>query len=646
MNMYGDPLGVASGAGGGFSGFDWRRMTDPNSLWSFVEQTVRVSLATRLNSGTWWIDALLAVACVYAIGLAVQTWSKVLPYLKRLTRVEPWIEWTVKVGCFLFGKTRFGEYLSVRFRQTILLERTVSLVTSDKTINSLFDPLSALCAELLAKYREEQRSLGHTTDNVGELIVREGEKESCVVPESGFVQRFRFNDVLFDYVRSSPLITIYGDQDRKRENHTLKLSCRVPRSSGADPFKPLVDEAFRRAAERKHSTGWNQKLFRNAPDGKWVESNPPGSRQLETVVLRGNLRDQIVRDIDDFASHEMFYREIGIPFTRRYLFAGTPRSGKTSLIKALATAKKRHIHYLSLSAVASDDQLMELLNPKNVEYGGTLLVIEDIDCASDAVLDRRILDSRRGSDRKNRTDRDAARRKSAVDWTHDPADAKSSSSSSSSEDGKLKDAASPRGITLAGLLNVLDGVVSTDGQILIATTNHPERLDAALVQPGRFHRRFDFELADSDQFRRLFELFFKRTVATDVLDRFKPGVVSPAEICNQFLCSLEDPDLAVARIVELSHNGSNVASFNAPVKGFSLLPSLPSNSPAPILAKSSDQAADRVQIDDPTPVVKDTAASVESNSMDLFVPQSRATPKVPPQEPVAQEFLSLKQVSV
>ena len=41
------------------------------------------------------------------------------------------------------------------------------------------------------------------------------------------------------------------------------------------------------------------------------------------------------------------------------------------------------------------------------------------------------------------------------------------------------------GVTLSGLLNALDGVSSREGRVLFLTTNHPERLDAALVRPGR-----------------------------------------------------------------------------------------------------------------------------------------------------------------
>lgn len=44
-------------------------------------------------------------------------------------------------------------------------------------------------------------------------------------------------------------------------------------------------------------------------------------------------------------------------------------------------------------------------------------------------------------------------------------------------------------LNLAGLLNVLDGVVDTPGRIVIMTSNHPEKLDPALIRPGRINKQ-------------------------------------------------------------------------------------------------------------------------------------------------------------
>ena len=56
------------------------------------------------------------------------------------------------------------------------------------------------------------------------------------------------------------------------------------------------------------------------------------------------------------------------------------------------------------------------------------------------------------------------------------------------EDIEGKDA-----LNLAGLLNVLDGVVDTPGRILIMTTNHPEVLDPALIRPGRINMKIHMQ---------------------------------------------------------------------------------------------------------------------------------------------------------
>jgi SpoVK/Ycf46/Vps4 family AAA+-type ATPase len=41
-------------------------------------------------------------------------------------------------------------------------------------------------------------------------------------------------------------------------------------------------------------------------------------------------------------------------------------------------------------------------------------------------------------------------------------------------------------LTLANLLEVLDGVMEMEGRMLVITTNYPEKLDKALIRPGRF----------------------------------------------------------------------------------------------------------------------------------------------------------------
>ncbi|KAI4717373.1 P-loop containing nucleoside triphosphate hydrolase protein [Aureobasidium sp. EXF-10727] len=59
-------------------------------------------------------------------------------------------------------------------------------------------------------------------------------------------------------------------------------------------------------------------------------------------------------------------------------------------------------------------------------------------------------------------------------------------------------------ITLSGLLNVIDGVATHEGRILIMTTNHPEKLDPALIRAGRVDMQISFSYATALQIKSLF----------------------------------------------------------------------------------------------------------------------------------------------
>jgi len=63
-------------------------------------------------------------------------------------------------------------------------------------------------------------------------------------------------------------------------------------------------------------------------------------------------------------------------------------------------------------------------------------------------------------------------------------------------------------ISLSALLNVIDGVASQEGRVLIMTTNHIEKLDEALIRPGRVDMKVKFDLADSAMIKTLFKGIF------------------------------------------------------------------------------------------------------------------------------------------
>lgn len=65
-----------------------------------------------------------------------------------------------------------------------------------------------------------------------------------------------------------------------------------------------------------------------------------------------------------------------------------------------------------------------------------------------------------------------------------------------------------KGISLSGLLNAIDGVASHEGRVLVMTTNKPEKLDDALIRPGRVDLQVAFGNATQPQIKELFERMY------------------------------------------------------------------------------------------------------------------------------------------
>jgi mitochondrial chaperone BCS1 len=69
-------------------------------------------------------------------------------------------------------------------------------------------------------------------------------------------------------------------------------------------------------------------------------------------------------------------------------------------------------------------------------------------------------------------------------------------------------------VTFSGFLNALDGVASGEERIIFMTTNHPERLDPALIRPGRVDLSVLIDDASPHQAKILFTRFYGRDEET------------------------------------------------------------------------------------------------------------------------------------
>merc|ERR1712232_78656 len=84
-------------------------------------------------------------------------------------------------------------------------------------------------------------------------------------------------------------------------------------------------------------------------------------------------------------------------------------------------------------------------------------------------------------------------------------------------------------LNLAGILNVLDGVVDTPGRTLIMTTNHPEQLDPALIRPGRIDKKILLGYMGAQHAISMIEHYFQCVVNSGERERLRLAIIGSDE---------------------------------------------------------------------------------------------------------------------
>jgi len=101
-----------------------------------------------------------------------------------------------------------------------------------------------------------------------------------------------------------------------------------------------------------------------------------------------------------------------------------------------------------------------------------------------------------------------------------------------------------RHVTFSGLLNALDGVRSQEGRILFMTTNHREKLDPALLRPGRTDFEVKLNNASYVQMERLFTRFNpgQTTMAEEFAQQLPEGKISMAKLQGHLMKYRDQPE--------------------------------------------------------------------------------------------------------
>jgi len=256
----------------------------------------------------------------------------------------------------------------------------------------------------------------------------------------------------------------------------------------------LIDNVMSYKNKKKSNNSFQVRIS-NYSDWRYAGENI--GRSINSVIIDKEVKSNLIRDISEFQGLESWYYEKGISYSRGYLFYGLHGSGKSSLIKAIASYFNLNLHYLSITRnEMSDSCLLSLFS--SIQKSKPLLVVEDIDTIFNG--------------RENIT---------------------------------------KSGITFSGFLNCIDGLFSKSGLIIIFTTNHIEKLDPALIRPGRIDVRIELSLPTLESLEEYFNIFFNKPLNIVLNEKIN---ISMAEIQNICIENKNDYLLAKKTIERLIYN--------------------------------------------------------------------------------------------
>lgn len=238
-------------------------------------------------------------------------------------------------------------------------------------------------------------------------------------------------------------------------------------------------------------------------NSEWKEIGTVVPRLMKTVALKKDIKEKILKELQDFKAKREWYLENGIPHKFSILLEGPSGSGKTSLSRAIATYLNYNLYSINIQQM-TDNSLLTALT--STIKGKSIVLVEDFEKATCV--------QKSYKEPKVKILNDNTTGELNLENKQNLPENESIKNNASEEINLLTG-----GLTRTGYLNAIDGAITLDDIIIIFSSNDISNIDEAVLRDGRMDLKIRIgELSDTD-----IKDFIKDMVDIEVTDKiFKP----------------------------------------------------------------------------------------------------------------------------